>query len=624
MSAILCTTSAQIAAAIAGLCALVGVLLIGTGLQRRATTRFAGRARAAGGLVLLLGMGAAGFAITRPCPADTAAACTGIVLTGSHNLLANPALASGAAATPVAYWTISGTLTSGAPAGWVGLTGGTDLQAARIAVRSGTTLCYDVTTGGSGHAQAIVQWEKQTLEPLQRSGSYSAGPPQTAGQPLRGAATAPAGSSYAQLWLRALDGTPTVHAPALGQLGLRIDPWPNGARAALAFSFDWESAMGGLIHSKSGHDLAYAETRGRNMRAGADILAGLFAGYGIQATFYATGYNLLDGNPDHRLFAGNPTYPFGTQWYWNTDYWLTHPWYGDDPYGTVASDPAWYFGDQSDRLAAAGHEIGSHTFGHLYVRGTKPSALTLDLDEWNRAAQARKLPPVRSFAFPWESSNSTTAATYKILADHGIQSVTRLYSTRINTDIPAHDYYTLSAMPLYPSIAVMPDLLLGAAGPDSGDSAGVVSVPGAIQGRAVISETIARRGVTSFWTHPEELTKPAVHDVWAAVIAAAAAARDAGDLWIAPVSTLVQRQRDIARLDATTDTTGADTFRTIFTNHSPDALADVWITLPRAARSVQVNGVAITLATPERVRLPEIAAGGQARLEVELLAAGTP
>jgi len=577
-----------------------------------------------GGGALLLATGLAGFALTRPCPADSATACIGVALTGSHNLLANPAFAAGPADTPIASWTVSGTLAGGTPSGWVGLTTGSDLQSARIAVRPFATLCYDIATGGSGHTQAILQWQKATLEPMQSGGSYSAGPPQAAGLPLRGAATAPAGSSYAQLWLRAVDGNPTVHAPALGQAGLRIDPWPNGARAALAFSFDWESAMGGLIHSKSGHDLTYATTRGLNMRAGADILTDLFAQYSIEATFYATGYNLLDGNPDHHLFAGNPTYPFGSRWGWNTDYWLTHPWYGDDPYGTVATDPAWYFGDQADRLRAAGHEIGSHTFGHLAVRATPPISLTLDLDEWARAALARKLPPMRSFAFPWESSNSTKADTYRVLADHGIQSVTRLYSTNIYTDIPARDYYTLSAVPLYPSIAVLPDLLLGAAGPDSSDSAGSVSVSGAVQARAVISETIARRGVTSFWTHPEELTKPPVRAVWAEVIAAAAAARAVGDLWIAPVSTLVQRQRDVAQIDQATTMSGPDTLSAIVTNGSPAALTDVWITLPRPARSVRIDGTPAPLAAPDRVRLPQIDAGGWVRVEADLLPAGPP
>ena len=36
------------------------------------------------------------------------------------------------------------------------------------------------------------------------------------------------------------------------------------------------------------------------MRQGADILLQIFATHAISATFYATGYNLLDGNTAHQ------------------------------------------------------------------------------------------------------------------------------------------------------------------------------------------------------------------------------------------------------------------------------------------------------------------------------------
>ena len=51
---------------------------------------------------------------------------------------------------------------------------------------------------------------------------------------------------------------------------------------------------------------------------------------------------------------GDPSYKYGPDQGWHTTWWLTNTWYSDDPYGTVQSDPAWYFGDQTDRLAAAG------------------------------------------------------------------------------------------------------------------------------------------------------------------------------------------------------------------------------------------------------------------------------
>src|SRR5262249_23534507 len=45
----------------------------------------------------------------------------------------------------------------------------------------------------------------------------------------------------------------TDHGPRTtdrGQHAVLVQPWPNGYRAAVSFSFDWETAMGGLIHSR--------------------------------------------------------------------------------------------------------------------------------------------------------------------------------------------------------------------------------------------------------------------------------------------------------------------------------------------------------------------------------------
>src|SRR5207253_42334 len=136
--------------------------------------------------------------------------------------------------------------------------------------------------------------------------------------------------------------------------------------------------------------VADATRRGLAMRQGADFLLNLFATNSISATFYATGYDLLDGNTEQRTFSGNQTYSCAKpKWGWATDYWTTHPWYSDDPFGTAQTDPGWYFGDQADRLRAAGREIASHTFGHLYVRGSNPDELNTDLAECDRAAQAK-------------------------------------------------------------------------------------------------------------------------------------------------------------------------------------------------------------------------------------------
>jgi hypothetical protein len=118
----------------------------------------------------------------------------------------------------------------------------------------------------------------------------------------------------------------------MGQVGVRVQPWPAGKRAALAFSFDYETAMGGLIHSKSADAALTAEARGLAMREGASTLLELFAPGHIRATFYTNGYNFLIGNSERKEFMGNPLYDKWAKFDakkgfdWETDRWQTMRW----------------------------------------------------------------------------------------------------------------------------------------------------------------------------------------------------------------------------------------------------------------------------------------------------------
>jgi peptidoglycan/xylan/chitin deacetylase (PgdA/CDA1 family) len=445
-----------------------------------------------------------------------------------------------------------------------------------------------------------------------------------------GRGVAPPQAAYLQLVIRQLSGNGQYVDVKLTADGVRVEPYPDGARAALAFSFDWESAMGGSIHSKGAeiHDPAAATAHGLAMRQGADILREIFATDAVSATFYATGYNLLDGNTERRTFAGNPTYSWARpKWGWATDYWTTHPWYGDDPFGTVQTDPAWYFGDQTDTLRAAGHEIGSHTFGHLYVRGSTPEELDTDLTEWDRAAAARGLPAVQSFAFPWQSSNSLISggtgrsSFYDVMAAHGITSVTRLYPSDLR------DHYTMSAVPLYisptlqisPSISIMPDFLLGPPLEGAGDLAITGTVAGGVDvargevgtvagAKQVIDTVLARRGVTSFWNHPEQLaTNPDVANTWRETVAYAAAQRPKG-LWIAPVSTIAGYMRDMRQVEVVWQEQPGG-YGAVVTNHTDHALDGVTLSFPVPVAAATVEGQPAPRSTGTLVVLPRLAAG---------------
>ncbi len=402
---------------------------------------------------------------------------------------------------------------------------------------------------GTGESLVVCLWEDEGHADG-RSGDTAVGNVESkliaVGQLAYFTCTAPDNKLVANLRviLRQFNGSATFTSVRVASDNLRVEPWPNNARAALAFSFDWESAMGGPIHSKGmmTHDPASGAAEGGRMRMGTEQLLALFASNHISATFYATGYDLLDGNTARTAYLGNPQYKWaGAKNGWGSDYWLTHGWYSDDPFSTVA-DPNganWYFGDQLKRLQAAGLEIGSHSFGHLYVRGASPEELRADLDQWRASAAAQGI-TATTFAFPWRSSNSTKEDYYAVLREAGFKAVTRLYE-------PDMRYlFHFATAPNSGGMLVVPDFLLGRGSSEEqasegGSGAAVGSVQQATQ---VISAAVALNGLTSFWNHPSALTDPGVFQVWQQTVAYARQQADAGNLWLAPVGQIVEYHND--------------------------------------------------------------------------------
>jgi peptidoglycan/xylan/chitin deacetylase (PgdA/CDA1 family) len=415
---------------------------------------------------------------------------------------------------------------------------------------------------------------------------------------------APLGAAGLRLRLVASTGPVTVNDLDLQLVdGVRVEPFPDGHRAALAFSFDWESAMGGLIHSRSsgegegatvglredgGPSVALAEDKGQRMRDGAQFLASLFARYGIKATFYSTGYNLIDGNPTCQKFLNDPIYRNANMANgWGSDWWRAHPWYGDDPCSTEGQAPAWYFASETRELAGAGHEIASHTFGHLYVRGVTPEQLSADLEQWNRSAVALGLPPTQSFAFPWTSSNSLDAPFWAVFERVGMTVLTRLYQTQAQ---PLPHPYELDRIKGQPNLIAFPDYYL-ASHAEAQDEA-----------LARIDVTLALRGYHSLWDHPNEALEQDGQVIWSRVVDYAAAQRKQG-LWIAPVTEIAtygvaSRQVKLTALPVAGGT------RLIIKNGSDRALDGLTVRVPGASGG------------GPQVIIPTLPAGGTTTLTV--------
>jgi hypothetical protein len=170
-------------------------------------------------------------------------------------------------------------------------------------------------------------------------------------------------------------------------------------------------------------------------------------------------------------------------------------------------------------------------------------------------------------------------------------------------------------------MTVVPDWLLGAEGPDLSDG-GTAEVNGIAEAQGIIAENIARRGFTSFWTHPEQLVNPQVRDSWRETIAAAAAARDKGDLWIAPVTTITHYWRDLAQVSVTSATDG-DKLSIAVSSQASEPLEGVTLTLPRPAAEVRIGGAVLKQARPTQVVLPRLDPNGQIQVEVTLAAEGS-
>jgi len=457
---------------------------------------------------------------------------------------------------------------------------------------------YELRLSGDRALQVIFGWETVAREPSVAQGAAIAA---NGEQAIRFAA--PPGAAGLRLRLVASDGPVTVSGLELHLVaGVRVEPFPEGRRAALAFSFDWESAMGGLIHSRSsgegegatvglrddgGPSVAQAEDKGQRMRDGARFLAALFVRYGIKATFYSTGYNLLDGNPTCLKFLGDPVYRNANMANgWGSDWWRTHPWFGDDPCSTEAQAPAWYFASETRALADAGHEIASHTFGHLYVRGVTPEQLGADLEQWNRSAMALGLPPARSFAFPWTSSNSLDAPFWAVFARVGMTVLTRLYQTQAQ---PLPHPYELDRIKDQPNLVVFPDYYL-ASRAEAQDEA-----------LARIDVTLALRGYHSLWDHPNEALEQGGQVIWSRVVDYAAAQRDQG-LWIAPVTEIATYGVATRQVELTALPIAGGT-RLIVANRSDRALDGLTLRLPGTGGGAQAI-------------IPALAAGGTATLTV--------
>lgn len=393
------------------------------------------------------------------------------------------------------------------------------------------------------------------------------------------AARAPEYATQVAISIRpASDSVIFVDDLSMGQLGVRINPWPQGKRAALAFSFDYETAMGGLVHSRSVDD-PNADTnpslRAQRMRAGAAQALKLLTPFGIRATFYSNGYNFLTGNTERRQFMNNPVYAWANPANgWKSNIWAAQPWFSFDPYKTEAEAPEWYFGSQIALLQQAQQDIQSHTFAHFAGTYVTPDDWRADFTAWQQVAKERGVTPATSLAFPWSSSAGMPLASWQVLAQQGIRSVTRTTWNpgQRRSWLADREQYALRRVPGAPDITVIAD---------TGDSLTPKTRDKVLQ---QMQTALLNEGAIDVWAHTEELTSPDQIAAWQAAIDPARR-----DFWIAPVPEIVQYAQDIRQVTVDVQSEQPNYTFTI-RNTSPRDLKGVTLTLPFTPRASTLDG----------------------------------
>ncbi|MCL5256410.1 MAG: polysaccharide deacetylase family protein [Chloroflexi bacterium] len=524
------------------------------------------------------------------------------LLDAGCNLLSNASFESTDSSGPASGWKLTGTAhiasngrnsKSSAEMG----PGAGAVESALVYVGSGQQHQLTWYATGNGAYWVDFIWENDLRQPVGTNSSF-----QRAGS-LWGMNSlgfiAPLDATGLRVRFRSADGTAFVDDVRLSQAGVRVEPIRDFGKAALAFTFDWETAMGGAIHSRGAAEpsVSGATEHGLKMRQGAENLLTIFQKYGVQGTFYSTGYDLLYGNTEHQQFAGDPTYKWASQKNgWASNYWAEHPWYSFDPYGTYQTDPGWYFGDLVDKMIAAGQDIESHTFGHLYARGTSLKEFKTDLDQWNSVASEHGLGPAKTFAFPWAASNSLTLPHYQALADRGVLAVTRLYQYG--------DPFELSGIASNPPLLVYPDQELQ----DTADSEKT-----ALQS---IDEVLARRGFTSLWTHPESVADSNGMQMWDRVVAYAASKREDG-LVVDTLTNIVEHYLAVRNLKVESTQNGNDLSITL-QNTGKDGITGTTLTLPGiVASAAAANGERLEI-QKDQIVIPALESGAKIKITAHL------
>jgi peptidoglycan/xylan/chitin deacetylase (PgdA/CDA1 family) len=422
--------------------------------------------------------------------------------------------------------------------------------------------------------------------------------------------------------------------PVEEQAGIRLSPYRGLAAAAVALSFDYETsaAYGDLANLKSKlrgaffrnmgriwqsrKDLSFCYGLGYGMRHGAENVLAVLARLGVPATWFASGHALLLGNRERKAFRINQTLPYATKEAgfteivtWRRD----KPTFSFEPFSDHTRHPFWYFGDQSARIAAAGHDIQCHTVSHPYVALEPPENVALDLEDWQAIAVANGFRPATVLAFPFcgdayrlydrlqlrtQIGKTVEGEPYRILVcpdqtirllrGNGIQLLTRCGSRIGARPGPFSTYYDAP-------IHCMSDVL----------AVPLMQHPGLLG--ETVRDAIDAGAALDLWLHPLSVFSVEECSQFEAMVGFLVDFSKRGTIWLAPISEIWEHSRRVAACTVTVEAIAGNELRVAARNAGEATVSELGLEV--SDRPIVVNADANVRAHERGLVIAQLGAG---------------
>jgi peptidoglycan/xylan/chitin deacetylase (PgdA/CDA1 family) len=230
--------------------------------------------------------------------------------------------------------------------------------------------------------------------------------------------------------------------PRVNKRGQRQFTCPQGAKAAVVISADFEMAWAWRYSKKSNEPKALALQKADRTRKNLPLLLDLFDRFNVPITWATVGHLFLESceKTNGRAHSDLPRPPRFENEFWR---YAEGDWLDDDPCSDFHQEPAWYAPDllRSILSTKVKHEIACHTFSHIDCSedNCPPAIMDSELDQCQRLAENLGV-KLRSFVFPANLVGNLTS-----LKNHGFNAYR--WHNGYELDVPGQDRFGLWQVP---------------------------------------------------------------------------------------------------------------------------------------------------------------------------------